>query len=166
MPTKCFISLVRSFKNRMEMNKQTIVTEIRKLLFERIEAAQTAIQHAQTAANEETKSSVGDKYETGRAMSQLDIEMYSRQLEQATTELTIVEKIDTEIVHSSIELGALATTSMGTFFIAVGVGKIIADGIPIMAISPKSPIGEQLLHKKITDSIDFRGKKVVISEII
>lgn len=148
------------------MNKQSIVKEIKNLLHERIDVAQKAIQNAQAAANEETKSSVGDKYETGRAMSQLDIEMYSRQLEQATTELAIVEKIDAEIIHSTIGLGALVTTSMGNFFMAVGVGKIMADGVPVMVISSKSPIGEQLLHKKTNDSVDFRGKKVVISEII
>lgn len=147
------------------MDKQSIIKEIRNRLLERIEAANIAIQYAQTAANEETKSSVGDKYETGRAMSQLDIEMYSRQLEQATMELAVIEKMATDSVYLSVGVGALVTTSMGNFFIAVGVGKIVVAGIPIMAISPKSPIGEQLLHKKINDSVDFRGKKVVISEI-
>jgi sortase (surface protein transpeptidase) len=41
---------------------------------QRIETAQRAIAIAQASANEETKSSAGDKYETGRAMAQLEIE--------------------------------------------------------------------------------------------
>jgi len=47
---------------------------------QRIDAAKKAIGEAQASANEETKSSAGDKYETGRAMMQLAIEQNSTQL--------------------------------------------------------------------------------------
>jgi hypothetical protein len=49
----------------------------------RIAGAREAIQIAQDSANEETKSSAGDKYETGRAMAQLEIEKNTTQLEEA-----------------------------------------------------------------------------------
>ena len=50
---------------------------------ERIAATQEAIYTAQLSANEETKSSAGDKYETGRAMAQLEIEKNTAQLAEA-----------------------------------------------------------------------------------
>lgn len=39
-----------------------------KLVDERVSHIEDAMRNAQASANEETKSSAGDKYETGRAM--------------------------------------------------------------------------------------------------
>ncbi|MCU0324433.1 MAG: transcription elongation factor [Spirosomaceae bacterium] len=140
--------------------KDLIIRQIKQILQERIDAASLAMKNAQAAANEETKSSVGDKYETGRAMNQLNLEMYGRQHEQAVSELAIVEKIDVSQVSAAIGIGSLAKTSMGVFFVAVGTGKVTIGTDLIIAISPQSPIGELLMHKKQGESFDFRGKKI------
>ncbi|MFN3848574.1 MAG: transcription elongation factor [Spirosomataceae bacterium] len=145
--------------------KELIIQQIKQILQERIDAAALAMKNAQAAANEETKSSVGDKYETGRAMNQLNLEMYGRQHEQAASELAIVEKIDVSQIPVAIGIGSLAKTSMGIFFVAVGTGKVSVGKELIMAISPQSPIGELLMHKKQGDSFDFRGKKVEVLEV-
>jgi hypothetical protein len=49
----------------------------------RIETAKQAIDDAQQSANEETKSSAGDKYETGREMMQQETDRNQAQLNEA-----------------------------------------------------------------------------------
>jgi hypothetical protein len=53
------------------------------VVHQRIASAEEAIRMAQESANQEGKSSAGDKYETGRAMAQLEIEKASGQLAEA-----------------------------------------------------------------------------------
>ena len=78
--------------------KQKEKNEFMKLaidhIMQRIGTARHAMENAQAAANEEDKSSVGDKYETSRAMGQIDSEMNARQLEEARRELALLQKID------------------------------------------------------------------------
>ena len=50
---------------------------------ERISTANEAIKAARDSSNDDTKSSAGDKYETGRAMMQQDIDRQTLQLGEA-----------------------------------------------------------------------------------
>ena len=61
------------FKNNLKQFCQHTIEQ-------RIAAAKEIIQNVQEAANNEEKSSAGDKYETGRAMGHLQKDMHSRQL--------------------------------------------------------------------------------------
>jgi hypothetical protein len=63
--------------------KESLYNHCMRYVQERIARIQNEIDLHQAAANEETKSSAGDKYETGRAMAQLDIERNSVQLREA-----------------------------------------------------------------------------------
>lgn len=140
---------------------------IKEILNESIRQAKQAIANAQASANEATKSSAGDKYETSRAMGQLDIEMYTRQLHDAESKLATVENIEANLRHQNeANLGSLVSTSLGTFFIAVGIGKIEIEKQPIMVMSPQSPIGEAIFQKKRGDSVTFRGKEIKIIHVL
>jgi transcription elongation GreA/GreB family factor len=145
--------------------KVSIIQHLREILQKRINDLSTEITNAQAAANEETKSSAGDKYETGRAMSQLNIEMFGRQQEQLFNEIAVVERIDSQVLSQSVGLGTLVNTSMGIFFVSVGAGKVTVDGQTIMAISPQSPVGVLLLNRKAGDVFSFRGQNISILDI-
>jgi transcription elongation GreA/GreB family factor len=145
--------------------KVSIIQHLREILQKRINDLSTEIANAQAAANEETKSSAGDKYETGRAMSQLNIEMFGRQQEQLFNEIAVVERIDSQVLSQSVGLGTLVNTSMGIFFVSVGAGKVTVDGQTIMAISPQSPVGVLLLNRKAGDVFSFRGQNISILDI-
>ena len=80
--------LINNEMNALDL-KKGLYTEVSRLLTEKIRVAETAMQAAQASANEETKSSAGDKYETGRAMAQNDRDMYARQFLQLKQELQI-----------------------------------------------------------------------------
>ena len=71
----------------------------------RINAAQLAIDEAQKASNDDTKSSAGDKYETGRAMMEQETDRNMGQLTEANKLKVILNKINQQIPFSIIVYG-------------------------------------------------------------
>ncbi|TAE93716.1 MAG: OmpA family protein [Runella slithyformis] len=109
--------------------KQQLIETVTQLIAQRMNAAQTAMQAAQESANSETKSSAGDKYETGRAMGQLDRNMYAQQYEQARQEMAVINQLAEKVVSDQVIVpGALVKTTNGLFWIAVSVGQIEING--------------------------------------
>jgi len=138
--------------------KEAILEKVKELVEKRMNTSWEAMEAAKNSANEESKSSAGDKYETARAMGQLDREMNGRMYEQARQERLTLDKINPGINHLAVNLGALVETSMGVFFVAIGTGAIAVNGKSIMVISPQSPIGQVLMKKITGDTFEFRGK--------
>src|SRR5580700_4420568 len=98
------------------------------VLKQRIATAQEAMDQAQEAANSEEKSSAGDKYETGRAMGQLQKEMHGRQLAEYAKELRALQSIVTDPLRDSGGPGAFIQGKEIAFFVSAGLGKQEADG--------------------------------------
>jgi len=119
----------------------------------------------QKALTSETKSSAGDKHETGRAMLQLEMEKASQQLEGIYTMKTILTKVNLNGDSEFIKLGSLINTSQANYFLAISVGKIVIDSKTYYAISPSSPIGKLLLGKRVGEELVFNGKKVLVKEV-
>ena len=65
-----------SFKIKLHHYCESIVEE-------QLSGIIAALKDAQEGANNETKSSAGDKHETGRAMAQLETEKLNTQLNEA-----------------------------------------------------------------------------------
>ena len=68
----------------MHTLKHELILRCHQYADSRIATARQAMSEAQTAANEESKSSIGDKYETGRSMMQIEGEKAAHQLAEAT----------------------------------------------------------------------------------
>lgn len=125
----------------------------------------TILQEAQDAANNETKSSAGDKHETGRAMAQLETEKLTTQLSETIRLKESLTKINTKETIEQIALGSVVYTNNGNFYVSVSLGKLEIEQGQFFAISPQSPIGKLLLTKKEKDSFSLNGKTYVIENI-
>ena len=132
---------------------------------ERIKAAQEAIQVAQQSANEETKSSAGDKYETGRAMAQLEIEKNGVQLAEALRLKQTLEQIQPDLETKTVRVGSLVITSQGNFYIAISAGQFIIDDKVYFVISPASPIGQKLLGLHVEQGFSFNKKEFLVLKV-
>jgi hypothetical protein len=143
--------------------------EIKKVclfvLKERINHASMAMQLAQETANNQEKSSVGDKYETARAMSQIDRDMNAGQLEKAQLEYAFLENIHTTQIHQCIALGCLFELDDILFFVATGLGSITVLQKSIMIISHQSPLFEQVKMKKVGDMVTFKNELKKITNV-
>lgn len=142
--------------------KEKILNALEVIVNERVSDAKEAMDRAQESANSEGKSSAGDKYETSRAMGQIDRDMYLRQYLNAQNELAVLQNIDIAKPSLSVGLGTLVNTNSGYFFISISVGKIEIDGISLTVVSSNSPIGLVLKGKKVGDLFLFMGKEVRI----
>lgn len=114
------------------------------------------INEIQESLNSETKSSAGDKHETGRAMLQLEREKAGNQLAEIQKTKAFFSKIDFNKTSQTIGLGSIVFTSTSNYFIAISAGEIKMDTDIIYAISPNTPIGKLLIGKRVGDSITFR----------
>lgn len=120
---------------------------------------------ATESANNETKSSAGDKHETARAMMQLEQEKLSYQLKDLQDQKLELEKIDISKPSAQIAKGTLIQSDKGFLFLSIGLGKINVDDKTVFAISPQSPLGVKLLGKKENDIVDMNGVKYTIEKL-
>lgn len=146
--------------------KQQLLTLLKTQFDTRVQAAQEAMQNAQDSANEETKSSAGDKYETGRAMAQIERDRHAQLFDQLRQERAVLDRIDPDFVFQRVGLGALVTTSVGVFFVSVSAGMVVVEGQKVIAMSPQSPLGASLMGKQAGDSFLFQQKKGIIEALI
>ncbi len=123
---------------------------------------QKSIADVQFSANQETKSSAGDKYETGRAMAQLEIQKLTKQLADKENMLRILSMIDPGKVSKKVELGCLVQTDSACYFISVSLGKVALDGTEWFCISPASPIGLRLMGLKNLAHFEWNGLQTQI----
>lgn len=133
------------------------------LLTERIAESQVLMEDVQQDSNSETKSSAGDKYETGRAMAQLEKERHARRKASLEDMLIHLQQISCVPPKECVEEGALVTTDRGTYFVTVGLGVIFFGDKQYNCLSIDSPFGQELLDLEIGDVFNFRGK---VHEII
>src|SRR5688572_24535809 len=132
---------------------------------QRIETARQAIAISQEAANEETKNAAGDKYETGRAMAQLEIEKDSAQLAEAQKLRQALMQINPSKSFTTIQAGSLVFTTEGNFYLSVSAGQFAIDGQTFIAISTASPIGAKMVGLKQNDRFQWNKKDYVITAL-
>lgn len=120
---------------------------------------------AQASANEETKSSAGDKHETGRAMMQLEIEQNSAQLAETVKLKEALARVYIDKPAEKVDAGSLVITNQGNFFIAISVGQAVVDDKIFLIIAPESPIGIKLKGLKAGESLFFNNKTFKIEQV-
>lgn len=132
------------------------------ILHQRISTTREAMASAQAAANAEGKSSVGDKYETARAMNHLEKDMHARQLLAHTEQLSALLTIDVNEIYSTAVAGSFIRCENVDIFIAAGLGKHAVDDTDILFISPNSPLARKLTGKKIGDKFEMNGIRKIV----
>ena len=137
-----------------------------ELLEEKIKEARTIIEEIQLAANQETKSSAGDKYETGRAMLQQEQDKYGRQLMEALKQKSIFDQLKPEIVMEKVQPGCLVATSGGAFYVAASLGSVRMEGREYVVISSAAPLYKQLSGISKGQEVTFNNKRILVEAVV
>ncbi|MCF8449247.1 MAG: hypothetical protein K9G49_05185 [Taibaiella sp.] len=124
------------------------------------------IAEAQDAAAGETKSSAGDKYETGREVMQQEINLNLTRLNELQKLRTTLDHISPTQLGSVAVPGSVVYTNNGNFYISISAGPLLVDGTVFYAISAASPIGANMVGKQGGYSFDMNGKQFQIQEVI
>lgn len=117
------------------------------------------------AVQTESKSTAGDKHETGRAMIHLEQEKLHSQLAEAQQLLAELSQIKPEQNLQSIQKGALVNTNRVSFYIAVDLGKVNFEEKDIFVVSSQSPIGKQMLGKRLGESFKMNGTEYAVTSV-
>jgi hypothetical protein len=135
------------------------------IIEQRMAAAKAQMEEAQQAANQEEKSSAGDKYETSRAMGHLQKDMHARQLAEQAKELAALHAVNVDHLYETATTGTLIQGEKIAFFIAAGLGKQLIDNKTIFFLSPQAPLAQQLQHKKAGDHFVFNTLSTIIVDL-
>ena len=146
--------------------KQQLYDEVNKRLKDRLGVIQSKILDVQNALQSETKSTVGDKHEIGRAMLQLEREKAGHQLAELQKQKKILSRIETNHKHGRVALGSIVKTTKANYFISISSGEINFGGDSFFCVSAATPIGKLLLSKAVGDNIFFNSEDIKITDII
>ncbi len=131
----------------------------------RLDAINENLKSLQESKSNETKSSAGDRYETGRAMIQNQEELYKRQQVQTRNILDNLLNINPEKTCQKVENGALVLLPMGMVYIGAGMGKLEVDGHSFFALSLASPLGQAIRWKQPGDTYSFQEKSQTVLNV-
>ena len=146
--------------------KLNFYNQCHSILNSRLAVIQKTISDIQNSLESETKSTAGDKHETGRAMLQIEREKAGRQLAEIQKQYELLNRIDPEMEFNTVALGSVVFTSKSHYFLGVSVGELKVGPDTFYAISMATPIAKLLVSKSIGDTVIFRGQQMTITKIL
>ena len=115
---------------------------------------------------EESKSSAGDKHETGRAMLQIDRENAGRQLLEVEKVAQLLNKMDVKAISDYARLGSLVYTDKFIYFISISIGTVSIEDISYLCVALNSPVGLLISGKKQGEEFILNGISHIIKSVI
>ena len=141
--------------------KEQICHTVLQFLNQKIINIRKTILSTQKARNNEKKTSVGDKYETGRVMMQNELEKQALLLQQYQIQKANILKIQNMKTSDEIGFGSLVLTNQGNYLIAIGIGRVEKFSV----ISILSPLGKAFRGLKSGDMFIFQNKEYKINSV-
>lgn len=149
----------------MSDTKQELLDACMKYVEERLSKIDVAIKDLEDALKLETKCSMGDKYETGRAMLHLEFEKLSVQHEQYQKLRKTVRMINPKVTLQKAGFGAVVETQQANYFIAIPAGEIVLDDKIYYGVGAAAPIARALEGKKEKEEVIFNGNELTITQV-
>lgn len=151
------------FQNQLYAMRLKIKAKLHQILEEKTHHFENIIADLRTS-NNETKSSMGDKYETSREMLQQEIMRLQQQLANVQQQKAVLHRMR-EIPGQTIGFGSVITTSVGNFVLAISIGRFKVSEKEYFGISEQTPLAKQLIGKKKGEVFTFQQKEVKILDV-
>ncbi|MEX2485021.1 MAG: 3-oxoacyl-ACP synthase [Brumimicrobium sp.] len=149
----------------MDQLKKDIIDKMNDDLSSNYQTVYQSYIDAKDSRDNDTKSSAGDKFETGRAMMQQEIDHAEKRLAQIKALKNELFRLPVEEKFEEVIPGSLVKTTNGIYFIGVSLGKFQVGNEIVFAISTASPLGQLLHLKKVGTTLVFNGSKQTIEWI-
>lgn len=146
--------------------KSQLLSHCQDYVDKRIQTATAALNSSQASANDESKSTAGDKHDTGKAMMQIEVEQFSKQLSEAKKLKEELGRVNISNTNSTVMLGSLVETDKGFYFISISVGKILIDNWGYFAVSISSPFAQAIKGLKVGEKGKLYGSEIEILKVI
>ena len=145
--------------------KQKIYNHYLQVIQDKVAMLQKVLNDLKESGANETKSTAGDKHETALAMLQIEQANTRAQLQEILNQQAALEKINPELSVNMVLNGSLIKTSRGYLFMSIALGKAVVDDITVIALSPKSPLGQKLMGLKVGETTVMNVTEYVIEFI-
>ncbi len=137
--------------------KEQLYHKCEVYLEEKIGRITNSISDLEEALTSESKSSAGDKFETGREMINIEIQKLASQLQQFQKLKLTLELSKRNINVNPIRLGSLVKTAKAIYFICIPVGQVSVGDEKVYVIGANSPVAQALLGKTEGDTFSFNA---------
>lgn len=145
--------------------KQKLIDACAAYVETKLQTIQTAIDDLEAALKLETKCSMGDKYETGRAMLHLEFEKLAVQFEEFKKLRKTVRMIPENRIEKVVTFGSAVETSQANYFIAIPAGEITVEKHKYYVVGASAPIAKILTGRTSGDVVTFNGREIVIQKV-
>lgn len=145
--------------------KEQLIISCENYLDKRIQRILASMKDLEESLENESKSSAGDKYETGREMINLEFEKLQGQLSEFRKLQETLKMAQRAFTFEEVQLGSYVKTTGANYFIAIPAGEISVEHEKFYAIGANSPVGQALLGKKSGEIFVFNGMERRINSI-
>ena len=146
--------------------KQKVHERYQQLIQDRIDVFRDMISALTEDSKNDAKGSAGDKHETALSMMHLEQEKLNRKLSEILEQKTILDKIDPLANPLKIALGSLVEANGMLLFISAALPKITIDDRTVIAVSPQSPLGSELLGNEVGFAFQINTTTYTITDIL
>ncbi|MDX1761066.1 MAG: transcription elongation factor [Christiangramia sp.] len=146
-------------------DRSKLILACRDYISQRVAVIKKAMNGLKEDLEGESKSSAGDKFETGREMINIEWNKLSVQLSQYDHLDQILNRLEDHIPTEMIVLGSMVYTDAANYFISIPAGEISGGSDKFYAIGIQAPIAQLMLGKKVGDSINFNGRQFKVQRI-
>ena len=133
---------------------------------ERVHQLQTQLYALQSNLGSETKSSAGDKHETGRARIQLEMERLGQQLKRVEQDLSAVQALHHTEELTRVGTGALVQLDDQLLYVSVALGQMSIVSHAFQTVGPTAPLIQALSGKQVGESAVFRDKTITVIDLV
>nr|WP_315150273.1 hypothetical protein [uncultured Flavobacterium sp.] len=145
--------------------KQKIQAHYIQLVQDRIDVFRDMILALTEDSKNDAKGSAGDKHETALLMMHIEQEKLNTKLKEVLTQKAVLDKMDSSIAAKTIILGSLVKANGIYLYLSLALPKINVDGVNVIALSPQSPLGNELMGNKVGFTFEINGTKYLIENI-
>ncbi|MDO5615121.1 MAG: hypothetical protein Q4G16_02950 [Cruoricaptor ignavus] len=145
------------------MNKTKLVEIVKTKITEKINYLEHLIAETR-ASNNDTKSSMGDKYETSREMLQQEINHLQNQLAEVRKQELISKKLCDQ-QNQTCDFGAIVETDKALLYLSTPIGEIYHEERKIITISQESPLAKAMKGKSQNQTFEINGQTHFIKNI-
>lgn len=151
--------------NNILQIKQQLHQMLNTQLDEKLKAIHQDMYETSESMKNDTKSSAGDKFETGREMIQQELNNLQGQMKKLLHLQKDLSQIKLNETHQEIAFGSLIMASNGNYYMSAALGKVVMDKKDYYTLSMASPIGKALKGAKKGDVISFQGREIKILDL-
>lgn len=145
--------------------KQQIHKQYIQLVQDKIDVFQDMISGLTEDSKNDAKGSAGDKHETALSMMHIEQEKLTNKLKEALDQKSVLDKIDALQIHNKVAIGSLVKTNNLTIYVSIALPKISFDNQNIFAVSPQSPLGNQVMGNQIGFEFEINNTKYIIENV-